>query len=152
VTALRTQYDDAGYNQTEGLATELAQAERVSADAERDAKAKFDALQQSETKTETKPKAKRGELTLAKARDTAEDLNIDPETTKAKVKAFGSKLLSKTEAAKVVAGASKAAYKPVLFVQEATQHPEATGQLISSIHTRASSEGEVQAPLLPLVL
>ena len=92
VTALRTQYDDAGFNQPAGLATELAQAERASEEADREAKAKFDALQQSEPKTEAKPKAKRGELTLAKARDTADDLNIDPETTKAKVKAFAARL------------------------------------------------------------
>lgn len=57
VAALRAQSDDAGYNQPAGLATELAQAERASEEAERVAKAKFDALQQSETKTETKPKA-----------------------------------------------------------------------------------------------
>ena len=41
-------------------------------------------------KKETKPK--RGELTLAKARDTAGDLDLDPETTKAKVKAFAARL------------------------------------------------------------
>lgn len=45
---------------------------------------------QTEAKKETKPK--RGELTLAKARDTASDLDLDPETTKAKVKAFATRL------------------------------------------------------------
>jgi hypothetical protein len=45
---------------------------------------------QTEAKKETKPK--RGELTLAKARDTAGDLDLDPETTKAKVKAFATRL------------------------------------------------------------
>jgi hypothetical protein len=42
--------------------------------------------------TEAKPKAKRGELTLAKARKTADDLDLDPETSKAKVKAFAARL------------------------------------------------------------
>jgi len=96
VVELRNQSDAAGYDQPEGLAADLAEAERASEEAARDAKAKFDALQKSESKTEPKtepkPKAKRGELTLAKARDTAGDLDLDPETTKAKVKAFAMRL------------------------------------------------------------
>jgi len=49
---------------------------------------------ETELKTEpkTEPKAKRGELTLAKARETADDLDLDPETSKAKVKAFATRL------------------------------------------------------------
>ena len=53
---------------------------------------------ETESKTElkkepkTEPKAKRGELTLAKARETADDLDLDPETSKAKVKAFATRL------------------------------------------------------------
>jgi hypothetical protein len=95
VSSLRAQSDDAGYDQPAGLAEKLTQAERESEEAERDAKAKFDALQgqsapQTEAKKETKPK--RGELTLAKARDTADDLDLDPETSKAKVKAFAARL------------------------------------------------------------
>jgi hypothetical protein len=95
VTSLRAQLDAAGYNQPAGLTEKLTQAERESEEAARDAKAKFDALQgqpapKTEAKKETKPK--RGELTLAKARDTAGDLDLDPETTKAKVKAFATRL------------------------------------------------------------
>ena len=108
--SLRAQYEAAGYNAPAGLAGKLAQAERASEEATRDAKAKFEVLQKqptpaptlalpapapktepkTEAKTETKPK--RGELTLAKARETADDLDLDPETSKAKVKAFATRL------------------------------------------------------------
>jgi len=45
-----------------------------------------------ETEAKKEAKSKRGELTLAKARTTSEDLDLDPETTKAKVKAFAARL------------------------------------------------------------
>ena len=52
VAKLRTQVDAAGYNQPKGLAADLAEAERASEEAARNAAAKFNALQKP------KPKAK----------------------------------------------------------------------------------------------
>jgi hypothetical protein len=69
----------------------LVEQERAAKDAvvEADRAARKPAPETEATK-EAKPK--RGELTLAKARETADDLDLDPETTKAKVKAFAARL------------------------------------------------------------